>query len=286
MKKILREYKEIAASRELKERIKKIMENERKKTGRNNIFKWAIGCAACFTLAIVISLNVFPSAAYALYDIPVLSSIVRVVTFGQYEKKDGGYEAKITTPAVEGLLDKELEDKLNKEFKHNANALIAAYESDVKELKKEFGDEIVHMGIESDYVIRTDNENILALDVYILSLAGSSSTIHTFYTINKKTNELLTLKGLFEDGADYVTPISEYIKAQMLYENEHNDGFFWIGDEFADSFESIDEEQNFYINDDDDIVICFDKYEVAAGAQGCPEFVIPKDIIKNIYKGI
>ncbi|MDY3927926.1 MAG: RsiV family protein [Clostridia bacterium] len=44
------------------------------------------------------------------------------------------------------------------------------------------------------------------------------------------------------------------------------------------------EDQNFYINDSGNIVICFDKYEVAAGAQGCPEFEIPKSVVESINK--
>ena len=51
-----------------------------------------------------------------------------------------------------------------------------------------------------------------------------------------------------------------------------------------DGFDKIAEDQNFYINDDGNIVICFDKYEVAAGAQGSPEFVIPEKVVADILK--
>ena len=70
----------------------------------------------------------------------------------------------IETPKIEGLLDKELEDKINKDFKDNANALILAFESDMKELKEQFPDEEVNLGIDSGYIVRTDNESILAID--------------------------------------------------------------------------------------------------------------------------
>ena len=257
---------------------------------RNSImkmrFKLATAAVAGVLAVSVISLNVFPSMAYALSDIPVIEDIVRAVTFRKYENKENGYEANITTPKIEGLLDKELENKLNEEFKENADVLIAAYEKDVKALKEEFGDETVHMGIESNYTIKTDNENILALDVYILNTVGSSSTKHTFYNIDKKEGKLLTLNELFKDGADYTTPISEYIKEQMEYENKNNGGMYWVeSDEFTDGFAGITEDQKFYINDKDELVICFDKYEVAAGAQGSPEFVIPNEVIEDIYVG-
>lgn len=249
-------------------------------------FKLATAAVAGVLAVSVVSLNIFPSMAYALSDIPVIEDIVRAVTFRKYEHKENGYEANITTPKIEGLLDKDLENKLNEEFKENADVLIAAYEKDVKALKEEFGDETVHMGIESNYTVKTDNENILALDVYIFNAAGSSSTKHTFYNIDKKEGKLLTLNELFKDGADYTTPISKYIKEQMEYENKNNGGMYWVeSDEFTDGFAGITEDQKFYINDKDELVICFDKYEVAAGAQGSPEFVIPNEVIEDIYVG-
>lgn len=287
MKNIIKDYQSITASRELKERVAEIMSKENKKTSSKKVFRIVGGCAACMILAGGIFLNMSPSTVYALSDIPVIGSIVKIVTFDRYTHTDGGYEADITTPSIEGLLDAELEKKLNDEFKENAGALIAAYEKDVKELKDEYGDETVHMGVTSDYIIKTNNDKILALDVYVLNAAGSSMTIHTYYTIDKQHNKQLTLDGLFKNGADYVTPISEYITEQMLYENEHNDGYFWVGDNTFgnEGFEKIAEDQKFYINDKDELVICFDKYEVAAGAGGSPEFAIPADVISDIYVG-
>ncbi len=283
MRRLIDEYHSIKADENLKERIEKTMSKEMKKSEKKRIAKWTVSVAASFVLAAVVCVNLVPSAAYALGNISAFKNIIKVVTFGRYEVDEGGYHAKINTPKIEGLLDKELEDKLNAEFKENADALISAYENDVKAMKAEFGDETVHMGIESDYVVKTDNYKILALDVYIFNVAGSSSTKHTFYNINKKTGKLLNLKDLFKKDADYVTPISNYIKQQMAVENETNNGYFWLeGDAYMEGFKAIKADQNFYINDNDEIVICFDKYEVAAGAQGCPEFVVPHDVVEDI----
>lgn len=166
------------------------------------------------------------------------------------------YEYKVTatrlifvTPQIEGLLDEDLEDKLNNEFKENAAAVIAAYETDVKELKAESPDEDVHMSIMSDYTVKTDNDDILALDVYIYTASGSSSTIHHFYNIDKKTGQLLTLPGLFKDDADYVSVISEYITSEMKRLNAEENGMFFIDGEENDfdGFKEIKPDQNFYI---------------------------------------
>lgn len=279
-----REYENIKASNELKERVKMTMKKEYKK---RNVIRGCIGLAASLAIGTMLIVNFIPSFACAMSDMPVLAPIIKVITFGRYEMTDNGYSAKVVTPKIEGLLDKELEKRLNDELKENAEAIIYAYEQDIKELKKEFGDDMIHMGVESNYIIKTDNEDILALDVYLFNVAGSSSTKHTFYTLDKKSGELLTLKGLFKDNADYVTILSDYIRSEMMRLNKEEEGMFWIDgetDEMFEGFKQIKADQNFYIDDAGKIVICFDKYDVAAGAQGSPEFVIPDNIVHDILK--
>ena len=84
---------------------------------------------------------------------------------------------------------------------------------------------------------------------------------------------------MFKDGADYVTPITNYIKDEINRRNLEENGMY-----FPETFDKIAEDQNFYINNDDNIVICFGKYEIAAGAQGTPEFVIPNEVVADIIK--
>lgn len=265
--------------------IEHLKEGEKKTMYKKSVLKRVNLCAATVAAAFILLVNCVPGLAYASSKIPVLGEIVRVVTFGRYEVKNEGYEANVVTPKIEGLLNKELENKLNNEFKENSQAVIAAFEKEIKELQKDFGDDF-HMGVDANYVVRTDNDNILAIDTYIVNLVGSSSTKHSFYTIDKKKGTLIELKGLFKDNADYITPISEYIISEMKKENQAGTGGFWIGneDELVDGFEQIKEDQSFFINDAGNIVICFDKYEVAPGAYGCPEFEIPEKVVKDILK--
>ena len=290
--KLKKEYSEIKAPETLRKNIEKIFEEDREKQSKKQIkhfkpLKTAV--AACFAVTVTFCgvLNVNPAFAESVSNIPGMSGVVQVLTFNRYTFNDNGIEANVVTPQIEGLLNKDLENKLNEEFKENANTIIAAFEADAKKLREEFPDEDVHMGVESNYTIRTDNEDILVLDTYIFNAVGSSSTIHNFYTINKKTGELITLESLFKEGADYVTPISNYIKEEMKRQNDENEYDIYFND-FQDEtqllFKEISKDQKFFINDDGNIVICFDKYEIAPGATGSPEFVIPNDVVKDILK--
>ena len=69
-----------------------------------------------------------------------------------------------------------------------------------------------------------------------------------------------------------------------MYENEYDIYFNDFQDETQLLFKEISKDQKFFINDDGNIVICFDKYEIAPGATGSPEFVIPNDVVKDILK--
>ena len=276
------EYMKLHASEELKARVTETMNKQSNK--HFALRRRTAGLAACIAVLLIVSLNVSQSLAATMADMPGMSGIVRVLTFGRYAVEDKGFHADIVTPHIEGLLDKELEDKLNNDFKEYADSVIAAFEKDVKELKEEFPDSEIHYGIDSGYEIRTDNDKILAIDVYLVNTVGSSSTTHKFYTIDKASGKLITLKSLFQDGADYVGVLNSYLVSEMKRQNEAGLNMFWVDDPDMGSFESIRQDQNFYINTDGRLVICFDKYEIAPGASGSPEFVIPEEVIQDIRK--
>lgn len=268
------------ASDSLKKKVRgKIMKNKIADFG-----KAFCGTVAAMLVVVTVSANISPSFAYAVNDVPVLGSIVKVVTLNRYENKIGGSEATIVTPQIEGLSDEKLLEEINRELGENADKLIKEFEKEANAVFEEFGED-AHMGVVSDYTVRTDTESYYAIDIYFYNVVGSSSTTHKFYTANKKTGELVTLKGLFKEGADYITPISKIVRDEMIRRNNEEDGMFRTEkDEFADGYEGITEDVNFYINNKGNIVICYDKYEVAPGAQGCPEFEIEKELIKDILK--
>ncbi|MDR0952531.1 MAG: DUF3298 and DUF4163 domain-containing protein [Oscillospiraceae bacterium] len=202
---------------------------------------------------------------------------IRVETRDRFTGKDGNSGYDITVAMFEGLPDHRLEKKLNRELLCEAKAVLERYKDYIKENAEECPEatlQVVH-----SYEVVTDTDDILALKVTTFEAVGSSNTTNKFYTIDKKTGERLTLPRLFKEGADYVTPISNYIREEMIRRNNSGEGGY-----LTDDFQAIGPEQNFYINSEGQLVIAFDKYEVAAGAVGTPEFVIPDEVIKDILK--
>ncbi|CEN76233.1 anti-sigma(V) factor RsiV [[Clostridium] sordellii] len=251
-----------------------------KKSNHKIPTKWLVTAASI--CAVVGAININPVFADNLEQIPVIGNLVKIVNFSNYQIKDNGYEASIKVPKIEGLDNKELEYKLNKEFEENGKKLYNQYLEEVKGLKE--SNESGHKSAESWYEVKTDNDNIVSLVIYEYEAEGSSNTTRRFYNIDKKNQTVLTLEGMFKND-DYINVISENIKQQMAEQMKRDKNkIYWLNDKEArnSNFKSIKRDQGFYINKSGELVICFDKYEVGPGAMGLVEFTIPKDIIKPL----
>ncbi len=269
----------IEASESLKKKVKrKFFESRIVSLG-----KGVGSIAGAFVIFVSLGVNMSPAFAEAMTEVPILKDFVKIVTVRQYENKIGNSEAVITVPKIEGLNDEKLMEEINRELGENANALIDEFEREAALLLEEFGTE-AHMGVESSYMIKTDTEDIYAIDIYFYNKVGSSSTTHKFYTINKKTGELITLKSLFKSDADYTQRLTEIITEEMKRRNEEEGAMFFVGEDDVWKYEGVQEDCDFYINEKGNLVICYDKYEVAPGAAGCPEFEIDYELIEDILQ--
>ncbi|MEG1798859.1 MAG: RsiV family protein [Synergistaceae bacterium] len=223
----------------------------------------------------VLLVLIIATASYAAYN-------VKVSAASRYKFAEGGFEADIVTPRVTGMASKIAQTELNREFAEDARELIEEFKEDVAETKRDMPGETVHIGVKSDFVIKTNNKNILAFSVYVLETSGSSSPELDFFNIDKRNGKLIELRSLFKKHSNYVAVLSKYIRSEMDRINKTNPTTFWKEGDGVDVFKEIDDDHDFYINDKGLIVICFDKYDVGPGSSGSPEFVIPSGVIKKI----
>lgn len=234
----------------------------------------------------VLSINTSSTFAKTLSNVPILGNVVNVLTFTEYTVDEPTYKANLKVPAVNNLKNKDLEQSLNKKYLDENKKLYAQFMKETESVKKDSG---AHLGIDSGYEVKTDNEDILSIERYVVNTAASSSTTMKFDTIDKKKEILLSLPILFKDKS-YVKIISENIKEQMKDQMKNDESkVYWIPeanlDYSIDPFVSIKDNQNFYINKDHKLVISFDKYEVAPGYMGVVEFTIPTDVLSKILVG-
>jgi len=265
--------------------VRKAIKNGRKNMKRKNNIKKIKVTSASVAASIVLltaGVNSSPVLASTLSKVPVVGGIVKVLTFREYKIDEDTYNADIKVPEVQGLENKELENSLNEKYLNEGKELYDAFMKDMKDLEKDGGG---HLGIDHGYEIKTDTDKILSIGRFVVNTAASSSTTIKYDTIDKEKQILITLPSLFKDNT-YVDIISENIKSQMKEQMKSDENkAYWVeglDEELVDPFEKISNEQSFYITSEGKLVISFDKYEVAPGYMGNPEFVIPTEAISDI----
>lgn len=272
-------YMNIKISDKLGDRVSEaIKEIKKMRRRRINIKKSFIGVAA--SIAVVIGmLNVSPVFAEAMEKVPILGNLVKLVVVKSYKVNDKNVEADINISKIDGLKNKELQANLNEEFMKDGKE---AYENLLKEIP-DIGEGRKYVGM--DYTIKSETDSILSIELSKLEVQASGYETRKHYVIDKEKQVVLTLPLIFKDKS-YVDVISDNIKEQMrkqMKEDKEKMYFLDSEDYFKEyDFKKIKENQDFYINSNNDLVICFDEYEVAPGSMGPVEFIIPKDVVNNL----
>lgn len=266
------EYKNVPIPKELDEMITKALPQKKKK---KRLYMWPAGAAAAAML-LTGTVNFSPDAALAMSKVPFMKAIVEVITFNEFKEEKDNTSINVKTPTISGLENKTLEGNLNEK-----------YLAESKKLYEEFNaaNKNDHLAIDSDFETITDTPVLLSVRSSIETIQASGYEQNSFVTIDKENEALITLKSLFENE-QYITLISENIKEQMKHQMEEDSNkIYFITDEDIEPFTQIDSDQQFYINNDNKLVISFDEYEVAPGYMGAEEFEIPTEVISDILVG-
>ena len=240
-----------------------------------------VAAAACFIFITVFFLpSVSPAYAEVLVKIPVIGDIVKVVTKYDYSYTDDRYKMEVDVPQIEDE-NNDAAEYINKSVEELTSQLVEEF---YKDLEKTDGEGYKSVYVDYETVTNTDKWFTLKLSVYNGG-AGTGNQYYRYYHIDKRSGNIIQLGDLFESD-DYSDVIAEEIKRQMQEQMDNDEHVsYWINGTLSGAdFVSLDSGHNFYWNENGELVIVFDKYEVAPGAMGTPEFAIGKDIIENIIK--
>ena len=287
-----KEYLKKAMSEEQLSRLKMKMEEakcENRKERRNARITRITATAAALAIAFIALPNMSPTIAYAMEQMPIIGQFVKVVTFRNYEYEDEQHRAELDIPEI--VIDDQIQDEqLQSVLEDTTNEINA----EIQKLSEELLDEFVNhmreeMGykeliVKSEVVATTQEYFTLKLSCYQGEASGYERDY--FYTIDLISGKRLQLQDIFKEGADYITPISENIKEQMQSQMAKDENvLYWLADEMEElNFSGITEETNFYINEDDDVVISFNEGDVAPMYMGNVEFEIPAEVLQEIRK--
>ena len=273
----------------LRETCDSLEEPPRRKPERRQLSHWGAWFAAVAASLLVILPNVSASAAEALEQIPVLGSLVQVVTLRNYLYDDGHSFADVSVPQV---LEGGQAELVEKKSRFIANVRPVESEAEavafIDEMKKKYWDdrlldqfqqdaEVLAQGgyqsLDVSYEVTADTDRWFTLCVSALQTQASGYQILRYYHIDKSTGEMATLSDLFPSGSDYVSVLSDEVRRQM----EEGDRSY-----FSHEFRSIDPEQAFYWTPDGGLVLVFDEASGAAAAEGVLEFSIPASTVETL----
>ena len=282
-----KEYEEIKVPENMKERMEASIARAKKdKRKVKKVKLWKTCTSAAAVLAIVLILpNTSQTAAAAMQQIPLLGNLFKITTVREYQVDEERNMANVKVPQVEvqdstdGNTDtdtaaqaKKSADTINFDIEEETNKLI-------DEFKESMKNEEGYQDIYIDSKVLTDNDRLFSLELILYQGAGSGYEQHKHYTVDKLTGKELTLKDLC--GNDYVDTISEEVKKQMKEQMAADESVkYWLDDPDVPewNFDKIAEDQDFYVDAEGHVVICFNEYDVAPGSMGCVEFIMPQTV--------
>lgn len=278
-------YDNIEIPDELRERVMTTVKNQRilhqhSKKKNRHYMRWGTYGVAAAAAALVIGLNTSSAFAAAAGNVPVFGKVVEVLTFRNYETDvDKTVLGEIPGVSIEMPTVEEaaFTEEVNAKIKEACDAYVKGAIQRVEEYKEAFiatgGSEEEfaehNIVITVDYEIKAQSEEVLSFVVNGTENWASAYAMSEYYNLDLKNLTYLTLEDVL--GEDYIEIANNAIRSQIA-QQETEGIIYWT--EAEGGFSTIDAETKFYINEAGLPVVVFEKYEIAPGAAGSPEFVI------------
>jgi hypothetical protein len=247
---------------------------------------WAFVVAVA-AIIILISPNISSAVESSLGNVPVFSGFFKVVTL-RYGYEDDRNVANLVIPKI--TTEKIIEGEADDIGKRTADGINAEIQKITEKLINDFTSNLDSEGYRSimiDYKVIDTTEGYFTIKLICFQSAGSGYEENYYFTIDLNTGKKVELADLFKKGSDYIRIISENIKEQMREQMAANNGIkYWLDlkDYPEWSFNEITDKTAFFINENGEIVICFNEGDVAPMSMGIVEFTIPKDLVADIIK--
>lgn len=307
-------YDNIEIPEELSMRVKKTIAEHPKKEERSEkklmyIGRYFTAAAAAAVVCFTAALNTSEVFAKEAGELPIIGGLARVLTIRSYESHENNVNLAVRVPAVEvgdNVQDenkeatgeilqemtveqlaeqKEFTGDINAEIERIVDEFVKKAEQDFAEYKEAFfatgGTEEEwadrEMDVQADYEVKYQKGSVLSMVLQLNEAWVSAYGEQYYYNLDLSTNRELTLKDVL--GEDYENIANEAILAQM-YERAESEGYVYWGVTDTESdidmggFMGVNEETNFYLDENGNPVVCFAKYEVGPGYMGVQEFEI------------
>lgn len=245
------------------------------KNGKKKICNRLITVAATIMIAFVLPLNTISSYAETMQKIPVIGELCKIFTFNEYHVEDKIKYIDVKIPQFADSGKNDLEKRVNKEIVKIINEEV----ENSKQIAKEYYDAFVEtggdpkefhrVGINIDYEVKCITEKNVSFVISKSETYPSAYFSQYFYNLDMESGRNLTLKDWL--GNDYKKIVAQSINNTINTWDSEKKSYLWEDLNFE---ELINENTNFYIDNQGNAVVVFEKYEIAAGAAGIMEFTI------------
>ena len=278
MEEAKRKYDEIPIPSELSKRVGKEIERANMKRKKILVFRRRVQKGTAAAAAVVVlftaALNTNTAFAETAGQLPVVGPVARVLTFRSYQTEEEDLKISVEIPTIEMISEdmNGLEQSVNKEIL----ALCEQYAQAAKIRAEEYRQAFLDTGgteeewaahnieIKVWYEVKSQTDEYLSLAIMGTENWSSAYSETKYYNFDLKEGKLVTLQDIL--GDEYQQIANESIQNQM----KENSEIYW------DDFEGIQEDTPFYLNESENPVIVFEKYEIAPGSEGQQEFEIKR----------
>lgn len=235
--------------------------------------------AAVLAVLLAVGVNTSPVLAQGLENVPVIGALVKLFTIQSYQAEDDTSGITVEVPAIEFIQEDTggLADDVNARIKAECDAYAAEARTRAEEYRKAFMEtggteeewKAHNIQIKVWYELKSQSDSYLSFVVSGTENWTSAYAQSRYYNLDLKNMKYVSLRDLL--GEDYISIANESIRSQIAALEASGSTFFT---ESEGGFETITDGASFYINEKGNPVIVFEKYEIAPGSMGNPEFEI------------
>ena len=262
---------DVPVPEEFSRRVEETLSHLPARRTRPHIWRRYLGGVSAAVVALAF---ILPNSSAAMADtmasLPLVGPLFQVITVRTYEQDEGKNHVSIAAPQISQEGSGTGAQEINEEVEAYVDQLIAEYEQTVQ------SDGYYTLDVTWEVVTNTENWFTLRINSDLIMASGNHQ--ERYYHIDVPSGERKRLSDLFPEDYDYISVISEELKTQMRQRMEADEGeYYWLegstqlGSYF---FDAIDPDQDFHFDSQGNIVIPFDKYEVAPGSMGSPSFTL------------
>lgn len=212
---------------------------------------------------------------------PLLST--KMMTSKKLQTSEKWLNADITIPVFQGLADTKYQDELNDIIETHASKDLAKWEEAAAEaatLAKKNGYTMhpYQLLIQYELTSNGSDNGLVSLKITTEGTGMNNPETHvdTYNFTNKTEAKRVTLEDLF--GSKYASILDAHINSAIAADQE----LYYKGE---NGFQSVDPEQSFYVKDGHAYIV-FQKYSIAPGSTGTPEFAVKLPDQKDVHGAV